>query len=591
MKGESGLPLVPQPTQAPHAKRSSLKLAGQMILVTGGLALLALSQGYAIFSPIVDIVQWKDAEAQCAQADVLVPHRNAEVYSKLSEVLGLPETRARAINWLSGAVKVPTEVYDDMDPVGVDPQWEVFGPFHDYLAEAYPLVHSNLKLTKVNTYGLVFDWIGSDSSLKPILLAAHQDVVPVETRTVKDWTHPPFSGHYDGEKIWGRGSNDDKSGLIGIMSVVEMLLEQGFKPTRTVVLAFGFDEEASGLQGAGELNNYLVDVWGENSFALLVDEGGGYVEEYGTTFATPSVAEKGYLDLRVEVKMPGGHSSVPPAHTSIGVLSSLLVQYEKEPFDVALSREDTLYKTWQCYGEHGRDVSSALRTLIKASMKSKAALTALEKFLFQNKFYKSMIQTTQAITMINGGVKSNALPEEAYGIVNHRISTQSSTHATMMYDKQRLTALAESFNLTYTAFGKHISSTDAPSAGSLTLSAAFTEPLEPAPVTPTDLESHPWRMLSGTIKAAFNAAHQLEGSNNIIVAPGMGTGNTDTRFYWSLTPHIFRYAHQNGGKDVSTGGGLDRGVHTVNEAIVVDYWMEQLRFFMTLILNADESEL
>ena len=61
-----------------------------------------------------------------------------------------------------------------MGPIGEDPRWLVFEPFHEYLAKAFPLVHANLKLTKVNTWGLVYDWEGSDASLKPLLLAAHQ---------------------------------------------------------------------------------------------------------------------------------------------------------------------------------------------------------------------------------------------------------------------------------------------------------------------------------------------------------------------------------------------------------------------------------
>jgi len=79
--------------------------------------------------------------------------------------------------------------------------------------------HSTLKLTKVNTYGLHYEWTGSDSTLKPIMLTAHQDVVPVDPATVDQWKYPPYSGHFDGERIWGRGSFDDKSGLIGILSV------------------------------------------------------------------------------------------------------------------------------------------------------------------------------------------------------------------------------------------------------------------------------------------------------------------------------------------------------------------------------------
>lgn len=94
------------------------------------------------------------------------------------------------------------------------------------------------------------------------------------------------------------------------------MIAQGFTPTRTFVLAFGFDEEASGLQGAGALGAAMRGIYGDDlPFAFVIDEGGGFAESFGSIFATPAVAEKGYLDVHVEVTSPGGHSSVPPAHT------------------------------------------------------------------------------------------------------------------------------------------------------------------------------------------------------------------------------------------------------------------------------------
>ena len=92
-----------------------------------------------------------------------------------------------------------------------------------------------------------------------------QDVVPVDPDTVDKWIHPPYSGHFDGERIWGRGSADDKNALIATLSVsslvsviacsdvpdsaaVEYLVSASFEPTRTLVLAFGIDEESSGQQ-------------------------------------------------------------------------------------------------------------------------------------------------------------------------------------------------------------------------------------------------------------------------------------------------------------------------------------------------------
>jgi hypothetical protein len=93
-------------------------------------------------------------------------------------------------------------------------------------------------------------------------------------------------------------------------------------------------------------------------------------------------------------------------------------------------------------------------------------------------------------------------------------------------DTHVLKHLAEEFNLTYTAFGSAISTQDGPAAGTLILSEAWRTGLEPAPVTPSDEDSAPWRLFSGTIKATFNAHRDLDGPNNIFVTPGIMSGNT-----------------------------------------------------------------
>ncbi|PFH51903.1 hypothetical protein AMATHDRAFT_74599 [Amanita thiersii Skay4041] len=522
----------------------------------------------------------------CPQADILLPERNKDLWDNLTGTIGTDDFKARAVNWLAGAVRVPTESFDNMQPVGSDPRWEKFAKFHGYLLEAFPLVHGTLELTKVNTYGLMYVWKGQDTLLKPVLLAAHQDVVPVEPSTQDMWKHPPFSGYFDGERIWGRGSSDDKSGLIGILSAIELLIESDFQPTRTVVLAFGFDEEISGTQGAGYLAKTLEEQFGKDGFAFVIDEGSGFAEQYGSVFATPGIAEKGYIDVKVEVSTSGGHSSVPPRHTSIGILSTLLVHYEAHPFKVHLEREDPLYSTLLCIGQHADSLPSRLRKLIKKSTHSKHALRRLEKQVYKNRVYESQVGTTQAIDLIQGGVKTNALPEKVYAVVNHRISALSSVAATKQRDIKLLKKLASHFNLSYTAFGDHLTDQCSPSHGSLTLSDAFMTGLEPAPVTPTGEDAAPYQFLSGTIKAAYNSHRYLQGANNIFVAPGMMTGNTDTRYYWDLSKHIFRYNHHNAGNATSM---LANGIHTVNEFIVADAFLEMIRFFTTLILNADES--
>ncbi|KAG2157824.1 uncharacterized protein EDB93DRAFT_1124887 [Suillus bovinus] len=566
-------------------------LSGRIVARRMGLVVLAavFASTFIWMLPygIVPYYPYQEVNADiCPQVSELIPKSNGALWKTLGDTYETDAFKMRAVDWLAGAVRIPTESYDQMGPVGTDPRWEKFGAFHDYLLKAFPLVHASLEVTKVNTYGLIYVWKGTSGSLKPLLLAAHQDVVPVEETTIDQWQYPPFSGYFDGERIWGRGSQDDKSGLIGIMSAMENMLENKFQPTRTIVLASGFDEETSGLHGAQTLAPVLLEMFGENGYAMLVDEGSGYGEQFGRVIATPGISEKGYLDVMINVASPGGHSSLPPYHTSIGILADMLVNIERNPFGVHLERGSPTYKIAQCL-IHTPDLPASLRRDIIHAEHNELALRRAEQELFKNPMFKSLVGTTQAIDLIHGGVKVNALPEQAWAVVNHRISTQSSVTATKTHDTELLISLASQFNLSYTAFGARITDADAPAFGTLTLSEAYTHGLEPAPVSPTGHDALPYRLLSGTIRAAYNSHRGLTNDDSLIISPGIMSGNTDTRYYWKLTEHIFRYGHTDG----ATGGSIISGVHTVNEAIKISNFVEMIRFFTTLILNVDESEL
>lgn len=179
-----------------------------------------------------------------------------------------------------------------------------------------------------------------------------------------------------------------------------------------------------------------------------------------------------------------------------------------------------------------------LRRLIKKSVDSDKALHRLEQVVLRDNPLKSLAGTTQAIDMIQGGVKTNALPEQAWAVINHRIAVQryisclyirirfdshSSVTETQTHDTALLKDLAAKFNLTYTAFGDNITEAGLPSKGSLTLSAPRS--LDPAPTTPTAADVAAYQLLSGTIKATFNAQRSLEG-DHVVISPGMMTGNT-----------------------------------------------------------------
>src|SRR6266480_1618592 len=143
-------------------------------------------------------------------------------------------------------------------------------------------------------------------------------------------------------------------------------------------------------------------------------------------------------------------------------------------------------------------------------------------------FLKYLITTSVAVDVIRGGVKVNALPERTIATVNHRISIGE--HPSTV--KEKLTRLAkqvtDKYNLTLHAFsgGKETSR-------SITLRAGNTV-LEPAPLTPTDVEFlSAYSILSGTTRALYG--------EKVIMAPGVMTGNTDTRYYWDVSRNIFRF--------------------------------------------------
>ena len=82
-----------------------------------------------------------------------------------------------------------------------------------------------------------------------------------------------------------------------------------------------------------------------------------------------------------------------------------------------------MYWKAQCLAAHAPGLPHKLRKALKKSVKSDKALKEAQKELFKSKAFHALVGTTQAIDLINGGVKTNALPEQAWAVVNHRIAT------------------------------------------------------------------------------------------------------------------------------------------------------------------------
>lgn len=230
------------------------------------------------------------------------------------------------------------------------------------------------------------------------------------------------------------------------------------------------------------------------------------------------------------------------------------------------------YTTLQCSAEYGTEMDSWLRKKIKKALKSQDAADEVAKYLADTDItQRYLFKTSQAVDLINGGIKVNALPEKVYAVVNHRIAVES----TVDNIRVRLSNLLEEqilpkFDFALDAWGEKSGNTSKSAVGQIRLEN-FDEPLERAPVSP--LTTDAYKTFSGTIKQVLG--------EDIIVAPSLMTGNTDTKFFWNLSENIYRFSV------VREGGRYN--AHTVDERVGAKEHVEGVKFYIQLILNGDRN--
>ncbi|KAI1359643.1 peptidase family M20/M25/M40 [Xylaria arbuscula] len=487
----------------------------------------------------------------------------------------------------SAIVRVPTISYDDNGEPTEDPRWNIFYTLHETLETLYPSVHRRMVRETVNTLGLVYTIKGTDSSLKPILLAAHQDVVPVADAST--WSYPPFSAYFDGQWLWGRGASDDKNSLTALMSALDTLLaHEDWVPKRTIIFALGFDEECSGRRGAGTIGPYLEELYGPDSMALVLDEGGMGLELLGndTLYALPAVLEKGHVDVWIELHVNGGHSSTPFPHTGIGIVSEIVTQLEAHPWKPKLIEGSPIHKHFICQSKYSPKYAPKITKLIEeGDLETLAGELAT---IDRSTHYR--LQTSQAVDYFLGGVKINAMPEYVKIGVNHRIAPQDSIPAVKSNILQQIKPIVKKFGLTVKAFEGEEENPDfnlgefredaliepmyeVEYNGTLVLTSS--QLTHVTPVSPTT--GAVWDVFAGTIQHSF----AFDGGKVVPVGELM-TGNTDTRHYLNLTPNIYRWA------PVRQGHALN--AHTVDERVDMETHLEMVRFYYDLIRNFDASK-
>jgi carboxypeptidase PM20D1 len=365
------------------------------------------------------------------------------------------------------------------------------------------------------------------------------DVVPVEPKTESGWVHPPFSGDVADGFIWGRGTLDDKSSVMAVLEAVELRLKQGFQPRQTVFLAFGHDEEIGGHAGAGRIAAALKSRSIHLEYAL--DEGLAVTRAIVPGLEAPAalvgIAEKGFASVELSAEVTGGHSSMPPPSTAVGIVAAAVHSLEEHPMPASLNGPAAL-----------------LFDRLGPEMPLVAKLAIANRWLFggiligkltSGEATNALVRTTAAATIIEGGVKDNVLPARARAVVNFRIKPGDSIDRVLAHVTRTIADPRVSIKL--------LDPTAARSA---------------SPVSSTKSES--FITIERTIRQV------LPGT---LVAPSLVLAATDARNYEEIADDVYRFLPYELGPDDTSR------IHGANERIAVESYRNCVRFYAQLLSN------
>ncbi|MGI4020694.1 MAG: M20 family peptidase [Janthinobacterium lividum] len=412
------------------------------------------------------------------------------------------------------------------------PDSSAFLALHRYLAQTYPLIHQKISLEKVAGYSLVYTWKGKNLNLKPVVLMAHQDVVPVEKASLSQWKADPFGGTIQDGKLWGRGTADDKISLFSLLEATEKLLQQNYQPERTIYFVFGHDEEAGGkgvkavatlFKARGIKADWVLDEGGEITKKEIPDLQGKPVALIGTS-------EKGYLSIDLKVNIEGGHSSMPKPETAVDVLVAAIQKLRAKPFPAR-------------FGGSTGDFFKYLGPEMPFTSKMAIANQWLFKTLLFRIYEKSaggnaLIRTTIAPTILQAGIKDNVVPTSAFATVNFRLLPGTSVDAVF----------------------RHVKEAISDDRVQLIKQDAFAE--EASAITST--QSSGFKQLEKAI---------IENYPGTLIAPYLTVGATDSRQMSGISANILRF---------SPVTDLE-GMHGLNEHIGVEEYKKAISFYYYLI--------
>ncbi|MDR0380768.1 MAG: M20/M25/M40 family metallo-hydrolase [Oscillospiraceae bacterium] len=410
--------------------------------------------------------------------------------ARVGPVLGRaadPETAARAAETLGALIRCKTVSHDAPRERA---EWV---HLRDELKRRYPSVHAAMTRETVGLFSLLYHWKAPDPQGDPLLFCAHLDVVPAESGA---WRHPPFEGLIEDGHVWGRGALDCKHLVTCLLEAAELLLRQGFSPTRDIYFAFGHDEETGGAEGAAALAALFAK---QNlHFALVLDEGGALTRgalSLRRPVAEVGVSEKGMMNVRLTARSAGGHAAHPPRHTALGRIAEAVCRVEFRPGPARLTPLITDLLT-----QLAPNLSFSWRFLIANRRLLRRPL--LRRLARSGE--TSWVRTTFAPTTARAGTAPNVLPDTAEAVLNVRLLHGERGEDILVYLRDLFSGL------------------------DLEMEVLFSQ--DPSSVS--DYRGAPFAQLGESVRAVFGA---------VPVVPFLLASATDARRYEPFSSHVFRF--------------------------------------------------
>ena len=245
---------------------------------------------------------------------------------------------------------------------------------------------------------------GVDSSRPGLVVHGHIDVVPANAQ---DWSVDPFAAVIKDGMIWGRGAVDMKNVDAMILAIVRKWARIGYKPPRTIVLAFFADEEAGMTFGSRWMASQHPEVF--EGCTEAISEVGGFSVTVGDgkRLYFVEAAQKGIHWMKLTATGRAGHGSMMNDENALTALTEAVAKIGKYEWPQRYtSTVKKLFKkiadaTGKRYDEND------LRPLL-----SEIGPTA--------RMIGATLQNTANPTMLEAGYKANVIPGSATAVIDGR---------------------------------------------------------------------------------------------------------------------------------------------------------------------------